>query len=133
MFLDTCFLIDLIRESVRGIDGPAMKKLQSIDNLQMNVSLFSVCELMGGAAKSLHPEAEKRKVEMLIEQLRVVYPEIGFEIIYAEIYADLLSRGLMIPQMDLLIGSQAKMMNMPLITRDIDHFSRIRGLTVEVY
>ncbi|RKX98203.1 MAG: hypothetical protein DRZ90_03715 [Spirochaetes bacterium] len=133
MFLDTCFLIDLLRESGKGIEGPATQKLNTLASHQMNISLFTACELMGGAEKSLHPADEKRKVELLVEHLRVVYPETGFEVIYAEIYADLSSCGTMIPQMDLLIGTQAKMLNMPLITRDIEHFSRIRGLVIEPY
>ena len=35
--------------------------------------------------------------------------------------------------MDLLIGCQAKILNMLLITRDVDHFNRIKGLVVESY
>ena len=133
MFLDTCFLIDLLRESKRKEGGPALRKLQSISNHHLYVSLFTVCELMGGAEKSLNSEKERKKVELLLDQLQVIYPNTGFEVIYAEIYADLSKQGIMIPQMDLLIGCQAKMMNMPLITRDSNHFSRIRGLVVEPY
>ncbi|MEA1911844.1 MAG: type II toxin-antitoxin system VapC family toxin [Spirochaetota bacterium] len=63
MFLDTCFLIDIMRELKKGIEDPAI----------------------------------------------------------------------MIPQMDLLIGCQAKMLNMPIVTKDVDHFNRIKGLVVESY
>ncbi len=133
MFLDTCFLIDVIKESKKETEGPAIRKLLSISNLLLNISLFSACELMGGVEKSSYPSKERRHVELLLEQLRVVYPGIGFEVIYGEVYGDLARRGVMIPQMDLLIGCQAKMLNMPLITRDLDHFSQIKGLVVESY
>ena len=88
---------------------------------------------MGGVETSSHSSKERRHFELLLEQLRVVYPGAGFEVIYGEVYEDLVRRGVMIPQMDLLIGCQAKMLNMPLITRDTDHFSRISGLVVESY
>ena len=133
MFLDTCFLIDVMRESKRETEGPAIHKLLSIRDLLLNISLFSVCEIMGGVETSSHPAKERRHVELLLEQLRVVYPDTGFEVIYGEVYGDLARKGVMIPQMDLLIGCQAKMLNMPLITRDTDHFSRISGLVVESY
>ena len=48
MFLDTCFLIDIMRESKKNIEGPAISKLRSIEDLILNISLFTVCELMGG-------------------------------------------------------------------------------------
>ena len=133
MLLDTCFLIDIMRETKKNAEGPAIKKLRSIEDLILNISLFSVCELMGGVEKSSNPVKERSNVELLLEHLRIVYPEAGFEVIYGEIYGDLLKKGIMIPQMDLLIGCQAKLLNMPLITKDIDHFNRIRGLVVESY
>ena len=133
MFLDTCFLIDIMRESKKGIEGSAIKKLQLIEGTVLNISLFTVCELMGGVEKSSNPISERKNVEFLLEHLRVVYPEAGFEVIYGEIYGELSGKGMMIPQMDLLIGCQAKILNMPLITKDVDHFNRIRGLVVESY
>ena len=133
MLLDTCFLIDIMRESKKGIEGPAIQKLRSIKDIILSISIFSACELMGGVEKSTKPDKERSNVELLLEHLRVVYPEAGFEVIYGEIYGDLSEKGIMIPQMDLLIGCQAKILNMPLITKDVDHFSRIKGLVVESY
>ena len=60
MLLDTCFLIDIMRESKKDIEGSAIKKLQSIEDLILNVSLFTVCELMGGVEKSSNPQRERR-------------------------------------------------------------------------
>ena len=88
---------------------------------------------MGGVEKSSNPVGERINVEFLLEHLRIVYPQAGFGVIYGEIYGDLSKKGMMIPQMDLLIGCHAKILNMPLITKDIDHFNRIRGLVVESY
>ena len=133
MLLDTCFLIDIMRESGKKTEGPAIKKLQSIEDLILCISLFSVCELMGGVEKSSNPMNERKNVEFLLEHLRVVYPEAGFEVTYGEIYGDLSGKGIMIPQMDLLIGCHAKILNMPIITKDVDHFRRIKGLVVETY
>jgi len=129
MFLDTCFLIDIMRESKKKTEGPAIKKLKSIEDLILNISLFTVCELMGGVEKSSNPAGERRNVEFLLEHLRIVYPQAGFGVIYGEIYGDLSKKGIMIPQMDLLIGCQAKLLNIPLITKDVDHFNRIAGIS----
>ncbi len=133
MLLDTCFLIDIMRESKKNIEGPAIRKLQLIEGLVLNISLFTVCELMGGVEKSSNPQRERSQVEFLLEHLRVIYPDTGFAVSYGEIYGDLSRKGMMIPQMDLLIGCQAKISNMPLITKDVDHFKRINGLVVESY
>ena len=133
MLLDTCFLIDIMRESKKDIEGSAIRKLQSIEDLILNVSLFTVCELMGGVEKSSNPQSERSNVEFLLEHLRVIYPDTGFAVSYGEIYGYLSNSGTMIPQMDLLIGCQAKILNMPLITKDVDHFNRIKGLIVESY
>ncbi len=133
MLLDTCFLIDIMRESKKNIEGPAIRKLQSIEDLILNISLFTVCELMGGVEKSSNPPGERRNVEFLLEHFRIIYPETGFAVSYGEIYGYLSRNGMMIPQMDLLIGCQAKVLNMPLITKDVEHFSRIEGLVVDPY
>jgi len=133
MFLDTCFLIDMLRESKKEIEGPAIRKLQSIQDLILNVSLFTVCELMGGVEKSSNPQRERSHVEFLLEHLRIIYPDTGFAVSYSEIYGYLSRKEIMISQMDLLIGCQAKILNIPLITKDVDHFSRIKGLVVESY
>ena len=133
MLLDTCFLIDIMRESKKNMEGPAIRKLQSIEDLILNISLFSVCELMGGVEKSSNPQRERSNVEFLLEHIRVIYPDTGFAVSYGEIYGYLSKNGMMIPQMDLLIGCQAKILNMSLITKDVDHFQRIKGLVVEPY
>ncbi len=133
MFLDTCFLIDIMRESKKGIEGSAIKKLQLLEGVILNISLFTVCELMGGVEKSSNSQRERSNVEFLLEHLRVIYPEIGFAVSYGEIYGYLARNGIMIPQMDLLIACHAKILNMPLITKDVDHFKRIKGLVVESY
>ena len=133
MLLDTCFLIDIMRESKKDIESSAIRKLQSMEDLILNVSLFTVCELMGGVENSSNPQKERVNVEFLLQHLRVIYPDTGFAVSYGEIYGYLARNGTMIPQMDLLIGCQAKILNMPLITKDVDHFKRIKGLVVESY
>ena len=133
MLLDTCFLVDILRESKQKNEGSATKKLLSLGELPLSISLFSVCELMAGVEKSSDSAGERRNIELLLEHLKIVYPETGFAVIYGEIYGNLSKKGIMIPQMDLLIGCHAKILNIPLLTRDINHFTRIQGLVVESY
>jgi len=37
MLLDTCFLIDIMRESKKNIEGPAIRKLQSIEAITISI------------------------------------------------------------------------------------------------
>jgi len=132
MFLDTTFCIDLIREARRGA-GPATVALRRLEDTSLWVSVFVVCELQAGARLSARPETELRSVERLVENLTVAYPDASFPVAYAESEAELRRRGQPIPTMDLLIGTAAKLVGMPLLTRDAGHYRLIPGLVVETY
>ena len=133
MFIDTCFCIDIIRERTKGILGPGLIKLSGLSDTQLFISLFSACELRAGAMMSAYPDKELRKVETLLSYLTVVFPDISFPVMYGETEVQLRKAGNRIPVMDLLIGITAKANGMPLLTKDVDHFSAIPGLVVESY
>lgn len=133
MFLDTCFLIDLMKEHNRGVAGPALEKLAALGTTPLYASVFVVCELQAGARLSRHPNRESRRVELLTSRLEVVYPDATFPVTYGELEAYLRRSGTLIPVMDLLIGVTAKAYGLPLVTRDIGHYRLIPGLNLEVY
>ena len=133
MFIDTAFCIDLMREQHRKADGPATAKLRALGNVGLYVSVFVLCELQAGARLSRHPHRELRRVELLADSLTVVYPEATFAVAYGELEAHLRRHGTPVPTMDLLIGVTAKNHGLPLLTRDVEHFSRLPGLVVEPY
>lgn len=132
MFVDTTFCIDLLREGHRG-RGSAMAALERLGDTVLCASVFVICELHAGARLSSHAQRELRSVERLVENLSVVYPDAFFPVAYAELEVQLRRRGTPIPTMDLLIGTTAQMLGMPLLTRDAEHYRLIPGLVVETY
>jgi predicted nucleic acid-binding protein len=133
MFLDTTFCIDLMRERHRRINGPATRKLSSLGQTPLYVSLFVLCELNAGARLAERSQEEIGKVQRLSELVEVVLPDRKFPVAYGEAEAELRRQGKTIPTMDLLIGVTAKTYGLPILTRDSMHFGRIPELVVEPY
>jgi tRNA(fMet)-specific endonuclease VapC len=133
MFVDTSFLIDLMRERKRSETGPATRKLHALGETPLQMAIFVACELQAGARLSARPRDELRKVELLTELIEVVLPDRSFAVAYGETEAALRKAGTPIPQMDLLIGVLAKSHGIPLLAGRDAHFQRIPGLVVETY
>lgn len=133
MLLDTCFCIDLIRERKKGISGPAIEKLKSLETVELFISMFTLCELRAGAELSVKAKAELERVEKMLEFIAVLYPDSSFPVFYGEAEAALRKSGTPIPVMDLLIGITAKAAGITILTKDTDHFKLISGLVVESY
>jgi tRNA(fMet)-specific endonuclease VapC len=131
--LDTSFIIALLREQRRQINGPAASFLRANQNAKLRMPLFAKCELELGAERSAHPERERRNVQSLTEFVEPVFPGAGFALIYARTVASLLAAGTPVPVMDALIGALALEHSEPIVTSDTDHFSRIPGLVVLDY
>ncbi len=131
-FFDTAFVVDLLREQRRGIEGRAHKKLQQLGETPVRLSFFVVCELEAGVALSQEPE-ERQRLQRLREQFEVVYPDERFAPVYGETHAALKRQRLTVATMDLLIGIQAVTDNDIVITRDLRHFRKIPNLRLEKY
>lgn len=133
MLLDTSVCIDLMRETGRGVDGPARRYLASLGDSPIFISIFTLCELHAGVELSARTEEERDRVLRLRTWTTVVEPDASFPVLYGEAAAALLSAGTPIPVMDLLIGVTAKAHDVPVVTRDPTHFRRIPGLVVRSY
>jgi predicted nucleic acid-binding protein len=133
MLADTGFLIDVLRESRRGTEGPATRLLSRIGPSRIAIPLFVLCEVRAGVLRAPRPAEEQLLIERIVKATDVSYPQAGFDVLYAETEAILRNQGTPIPLMDLLIGVLAKAAGEPLITRDARHFSKIPGLSVETY
>lgn len=133
MFVDTSFLIDLMRERKRQELGPATRKLRALGDTPLHMSIFVACELHAGARLSAQPKEELRKIELLTEFIEIILPDRSFPVAYGEVEAALRKAGKPIPQMDLLIGVMAKSHGVPLLAGRDAHFRRIPGLVVETY
>lgn len=131
--LDTSFLVDLIRETRRGVDGPALTWLNSNAQEQLAISTPVLCELMVGAALHAVPEEEKKRVRRVCGGLPVVAVDEQVPDVYADFAAKLIQQGTSLATMDLLIASVAAVAGAALLTRNARHFERIPGLRVITY
>jgi predicted nucleic acid-binding protein len=133
VFPDTSFCVDLLREQRRGEKGPATSKLESLAGKPLLISLFVLCELRAGAEMSSNPRRELSRVVALVEGFEIICPTALFAVMYGEIVAALLKNGTPIPRMDVLLGVMAKSFEMPVLTRDMNHFAKIPGIVIESY
>jgi predicted nucleic acid-binding protein len=131
--LDTSFLVDLLREAARGVEGPASQLLATIPTEELGISFFVACELSAGAAMSRKPAQERRRVEQLCVALHVDYPDERFPAAYGSLLAAQTRARGRISTMDLLIATSALLAEAPLVTRNAKDFSRVPDLDVLGY
>jgi tRNA(fMet)-specific endonuclease VapC len=132
--LDSSFLIDLARETVKERPGAAWDLIESLDeNEVLGVSVHVVCELRAGAElarKALH---EHENIDRLLSGLLIAYPDDRFAPMYGRLLAATQRTGRAVASMDLLIGTAALIDDAALVTRNVKDFSRIPGLRVLGY
>lgn len=125
MILDTTFLIDLFRGN-----KAAVEKAAELDKKEEPVfaTALSVFELWQG----LDAKQKKAKVEQFVSAFGLL----GFDVESAkkggEIHAALAAGGIHIDPEDSMIAGVALHHAQAVLTRD-EHFSRIKGLRVELY
>lgn len=121
--VDTDWIID----ALAGIPD-AITTLRQVARGGISVSIVSIAELYDGAYGSRNPQAEIAR----IQQFLVAYPVINLSdaIVdrFGQIRSQLRSQGLLIPDMDLLIGVTAVTHNLTVMTRNVRHFGRIPEL-----
>ncbi len=120
--LDTDIIVDHIRK----------KQIISEEVLEngASISIITLGELVYGAYKSDNPQ---KSLITLKENLYILDLEIKNlnEVAVAEfgrIKADLEKKGSRLEDFDLLIAAIAKTLNLILVTRNLDHFKRIKDL-----
>jgi tRNA(fMet)-specific endonuclease VapC len=131
--VDTSSLVDLMRESARGEDGPATRFLESSPDEILAASVFVLCELAAGAALARDPTRERERVARLSGSVETVLPGDHFAATYGRLLAMIQRSGKRVATMDLLIGTAAIEADVPLLTRNRKDFSRIPGLEVVAY
>jgi predicted nucleic acid-binding protein len=131
-FVDTDFVIDLLREQRRGAGGPAHRKLEQLGETLICLSVFVLCELEAGAAR-YHDSDEVQRVRRLCQQFEIVYPDERFAPQCGETLAALKQQQLTVATMDLLIGTLALVENDTLVTRNVRHFEKIPHSRIDRY
>lgn len=93
------------------------------------ISIISLAELLYGAYKSNNPKKNLHSIDELLG-LGIEVKNLNLEVIdaYAQQKADLERAGERLDEFDLLIGAHAKVNGLILVTRNLKHFKRIKGL-----
>ena len=133
MHLDTSFLVDLLREQARRLPDRATSFLEANAGEHLRVGVHAVCELWAGAELARESAAERRRVRRLWAALDVAYPDDRFPLVYGRVLATMERTGQRIGAMDLLIATAALVDAAPVVTRNVQDFSRIPGLEVVTY
>lgn len=124
--LDTCFLIDLNRELKTGAVGNAQRFIESHTKETFAISAITVTEFLEGFAEPAIGEKLLRPFHWL---------DLGADTarLAATIRRDLRMRGQMIGDFDIMIAATARTAEIPLVTNNVAHFSRVPDLVIESY
>jgi predicted nucleic acid-binding protein len=127
--LDTTFLIDLQNERrTRGKARGAIAFLESNRETELLLPCVALGEYLEGFDDPASDDATA-----LVSGMRLldVTPAVARQ--YATVARSLRSSGKLIGSNDLWIGCTARAFNIPIVTRNAEHFRRIPGLQVVAY
>ncbi len=130
MMLDTGFIIDLMKEDSSAIEK--LKKL-ALNKENYEVSTPTIFELYVGIALSRRSEEERDNVLKILSDFVVVPLSLAQAEKAGEIHGSLIKSGQEIDVVDSMIAGSALLENETVLTRNVRHFSRVKGLRVESY
>ncbi len=130
MLLDTAFLIDLMRGEASAID-----RLKALENegISQNVASPTLYELYVGIMLSKKPEAEKRKVLEVLTSATILNLDAKSAEMAGRIQGGLIAKGKMLDPEDTMIAGIAITHGETVLTRNVEHLSRIYDLKLETY
>jgi tRNA(fMet)-specific endonuclease VapC len=129
MILDTSFLIDVLRGS-EAVDS----LVRSVDESgRASVSTISMMELWEGVRLTDATESERTAVRELLDGLREVPFDRACAIEAGTISATLQQSGRSIETADVQIAATARVHDEAVVTRNVDHFSRVDGVSILDY
>lgn len=130
MILDTSFLIDLMEN-----DESALQRKQKLaENKEAyRVAAPTIFELWSGISASDKPEKEKTRVLAALSEISTVQLNRKSAEKAGEIHGSLAKEGQGIDAIDSMIAAIAILENEAVLTRNIKHFTRVKGLRVERY
>lgn len=125
--LDTNICIYIAKQSPPKV----LEKFSSLHVGSVGMSLVTHGELLYGAYRSHESEKAQNILDELVAMISVI--PIGQAVAqhYAEIRADLASKGLLIGNNDLWIAAHVRSLNKILVTNNMKEFERVQGLNTE--
>ena len=125
--LDTDICIYIIKRKPASV----LKRLESLKPGQLAMSAITFAELMNGAKKSQHVEANLERLTALSELLDIRPFDKQAAVFYGDVRSSLEKRGEAIGGNDLLIAAHALSLGWTLVTKNEREFSRVEGLKIE--
>lgn len=126
--LDTDILISFLRN-----DTDAVKKIEKLtEEGVVGTTIINIFELLVGARVS-KKETEIENAHRLLTRLKIFQLNIETADVGSKIFEELFLTGKILEFRDILIASIAISNNLILVTRNIDHFSRIKRLKIETW
>jgi len=128
--LDSSFLIDILRNKKEAVD-----KAREMEKFGFGITSISVFEVMiGFYLKNKDYASRYANFEELISNLEVLNLDLNSAILSSKISAKLTTEGKIIEQSDCLIaGIMFSNGVSSILTRNISHFTRIKGIKVIPY
>ena len=128
LILESTVLVDLEREDHRSVAGPAVAFVESNQDARFYLPFVVAGELAAGISMR-----DRARWEAFLAPFYVLpsTPDVSWQ--YGRIYRHLRDNGNLIGANDLWIAATGLAYDMPVVTRNVDHFRRVPGLDVESY
>ena len=130
MILDTSFVIDLLRGKPKAVDK--LKELEEKGE-PLYVTAPTIYELYLGIQLSKTPRRERARIEEALEGQPVLPLDAKAAQLAGKLQGELMSRGQPIDPVDALVAGVAVANQEAMVTRNVKHFERMEGLSVEGY
>lgn len=125
--LDTNTASYVIKGNAPAIDG----HLRKLDLMQVCISAITRAELRFGVRRLPSATRLAAEVEKFLSGVHTLaWDEVAADE-FAEVRADLERGGIPIGSMDTMIAAHARAINAVLVTNNVKHFRRVKGLAVE--
>ena len=128
LILESTFLIDLERAHHRGVSGPAVAFLEENQDARLYLPFVVAGEMASGISMR-----DRVRWEAFLAPFYVLpsTPEVSWQ--FGRAYRHLRDNGNLIGANDLWIAATGLAYEMPVVTRNVEHFRRVPGLEVESY
>lgn len=128
LIVESSFLIDLEREHGRAKPGTAIEFLEANEGARLYLTFTVAGEMASGVSP-----ANRAKWESFLGAFYVLQSNAEVCWRYGHLYRFLKDNGRLIGGNDLWIAATALAYNMPVVTKNLEHFKRVPGLEVEGY
>ncbi len=122
ILLDTDVCVELLRGNTRVLDH--RRRVRD----EVAISFMTVGELYYGVAKSSRPEHNRNLVECFLVTVGCLQSDVTVMERFGIVKADLVARGEVLPDADILIAAAALTHCDLLVSGNENHYSRIPGL-----